>query len=285
MCCVNHPAETIDTKLCVARVMHPEHGLMETVGYGTKVHNLRKHKANAMLLPIPADGRVGDIFIHDPKNTRGVLDRYVKAVWPPVPALRSNLIGSAVRYSARGEIRLEKVGPFHSLIADDPRDMPERLMDLPEDIRPEINTAIFEWFQKNYKGWKIALVCWINSAETDGLWYSYRPMDGINTLRAPAIDSHDGTAPDLTKEVYIDHRLFASWPEMLGGVEVNLDFVPEETRAFLPKRIAGADLRYRKMINGDFAITASQFKGAILPLDSIGRSLPPCAPRQVITSR
>jgi hypothetical protein len=176
---------------------------------------------------------------------------------------------------------------------------------IPENKRPQINPELLAWYEKTYPGWSLALCCFDNKdkKKAEPLFWWYKPIDPKN-LFFPAVDSHDGNPPDLTKKVPADHiillgsDLFEPTPEKK---DKNIDpysfysllgehypprpiplwagyknALPEASWQFLPTKIMGHTFNrplfahFGGMPNGDFTIPVSELrKHNIYALDRV----------------
>lgn len=281
MCCYMHKArvdEQVGTKLFGGVVDHPQHGRVHVIGYSNSVANLYGGP-NCMIIHIPSRDEMGPANFINPRHTGSVLGDMHHAVFPPMPIARGPVRFTS-RIAASGHqpiVQRFDVGDYEVLLADEPAAIPAALERISPEKRPAINEEIFSWYQRNMPGWHMALFCF--SAEKvvgKPVFYWYHPLEGHeNVLRLPAIDSHDGTAPELGKDVRVAHELYVSWPG-IKGKEMSYPHMPGEASVFMPTKVAGVKA-YGIRPNGDFGIdvgTTVDNNGFIFERDVRRLSLP-----------
>jgi hypothetical protein len=147
-----------------------------------------------------------------------------------------------------------EVGSYTVVLAHDIKAVPDALQLVPSQKRPRITQPFLDVYKTFYPDWPIAICCWNGSIAPEPLLWWYIPSDH-DTIFAPALDAHDGHAPDPRVQVRVDHYLcFGSTTG--ARVQYRGAAIPDEIRGLLPERIKGRRFD-RPMINGDFRVNAA----------------------------
>lgn len=160
---------------------------------------------NAMLLPFPAQPKtMTQANVLDTKNCKKVLQDISKAVTLPKEGVA--VAGYARSFTPQKIQIFEAAGIYTVVLAQDARDIPSALELVPPEKRPTLNQELFEAYSKWYPDWTFALCCFNNRQVklADPLVWWYQPMNP-NQLFLPTLDSHDGTVPNLSNRVQLDH--------------------------------------------------------------------------------
>jgi hypothetical protein len=139
------------------------------------------------------------------------------------------------------------------ILAQDPRDIPSALNQVPRSTRPTLNPALFDAYARWYPNWTIALCCFNNRRArlANPLLWWYKPMYP-DRLFLPAVDCHTGDVPDLDSPVAVDHVIAVGSYRMPGGRPVFYrDTVPNTVAPYLRPALIGERLA-GAMPNGDF---------------------------------
>ena len=162
---------------------------------------------NAMILPFPClPQTMSKANVLDTKNCPDILKDIAKAVKPP-PAYSRNM--PPVFYGSQKAVEVfEAAGIYTVVLAQDARDIPDALSQVPKEKRPKLNPKLFDAYAKWYSDWTIALCCFNNEDAKEALpmlWW-YQPMNP-EKLFLPALDCHTGNVPKLNADVLVDHTL------------------------------------------------------------------------------
>jgi hypothetical protein len=230
--------------------MHPEHGLIEVLGYQNTAVNLAAGP-NAMLLHLPAWSVSPGQFL-SARHAEHVLRDMVDAVRPRTRgAAFTGWTGGA----ASAQVFEHDI--YTVVLADDASRIPDALDRVEPRKRPPLNRDLFDFYAQLFPGWPVALCCFDNAeaAEAKPLLLWYRPLHH-GRLVLPAIDCHDGTVPDLSADVRTDHwLLFGSddAPDDWGEPVAYREQLRRPLLDFLPARVVGTHVA-EYLPNGDFAI-------------------------------
>lgn len=251
------------TRILVSEINHPELDRITVVGYQNSVKNLIPGPNCMMLVVKSAEWMVKENMI-DMSMHKRVLENMSELIFPK-PVTRSydrNLIGrSYVMGSvARSHVEtFEYATDFTVVVANDASLIPDALLTVREERRPELNDEMVSYLKDTYEGWHVILFCFEGaklrsfSAKPVFFWY-YPDKTEAAWLRFPALDAHDGKAPVLGAPVHTNHHLFASWPEMEGGLTPEYSYLmSDELKSFMPKKIIGAKPS-GLFPNGDFGL-------------------------------
>lgn len=212
MCCTLRPARLSKTTIYSAEVYHPDQGHCHVIGYQNSV---RAVGPNAMILPFPAEGKMGPENVVNDPQLKHVLGIYQSAVKSLGPNNDERMSKGPRRYGAALTSRRAQVfesGSYTIALADQVMDLSEALTRIPEEKRPEISDEFLKGLSALYPDWPIALCCFKGSMDSpEPLFWWFKPRFP-EVLFAPAIDAHDGDAPSLEGQVARDHTIaFASY--------------------------------------------------------------------------
>jgi hypothetical protein len=231
---------------------------------------------NAMILPFPAVPRtMTPANVLDTGRCRDILQDMAAALISP-PASRA--AGWGVRPGRSGPPKVQvfrAAGIYTVVLAQDARDIPAALSQVPRAKRPRLNPALFDAYARWYPDWTVALCCFSNRQARLAhplLWW-YRPMHP-DRLFLPAVDCHTGDVPDLEASVAVDHVVAVGSYRMTGGRPVRYrDTVPPAVAPYLRPSLIGR--RYREDLpNGDFVCRLDDLaKGTF----ALSRCKPPAA--------
>lgn len=254
-----------NTIIYAAEVERPGHGPVHVLGYQNVVSS-GGAGPSAMILPIPALGRLGPGNVVDARGFPDVLRHYEQAVQDMKPTFRSLSLGTkgAVAAGASSYSVTFESGSYTVALADSAAGLRRAVDAVPDRRRPEIPTNFLLTLGRLYPKWPLAICCF-NEAEAGRmepiLWW-YRPR-APELLFAPAIDAHDGSPPQDVK-VRRDHTLaFGSFRSErvrpgLESLRRRLEAVPGEHRWMFTPSVVGSVLEDERMTeNGDFVMQAS----------------------------
>jgi len=259
MCCSVSPAVFTNTRLYAAEAMR-DGNIVHVLGYQNQARN-HHDGPNAMILPFPAKpGTMSKGNVVETTDFPKILEDMERAITPPPEMTRGfsyGLIGSL----SIPPVEIFEYGIYTVVLAQNALDIPGALDDVPEEKRPALNSALFEAYARWYPDWPIALCCFNNrdaQLATPMLWW-YEPTNAEH-LFLPALDAHDGNAPDLNTTVMVDHAVMASANVMLRGETVEYtDEIPDSVEPLLPKKVLGRQY-HMPMENGDFSIPLSKLR-------------------------
>lgn len=233
----------------------------------------REEKAtgNAMVLPIPAKGKMGPENLLDTSNCLHFLKDMENAVRP---RYRSATRGGMEKgIASLNSVQVFESGIYTVVLANpdsDSYDIDNAIrQQVPEEKRPEINLPFLEVFTSYYRDWWIAVCCFNNkeAATAHPLLWWYEPMFE-KALFAPALDAHDGLPPQLGKQVHVDHTLVVSSHKLFKDNKNFLDVSPvryrdpaaENFKGFLPNFVMGKQYKDTSMVNGDFVLLVDEVR-------------------------
>ena len=199
MCITIQPAKLSNTLIYAGEAYHPEdQRYIHVMAYQNRATNLAD-RPNAMVLPIPAKAHMG------PENTINMVgyEDLLKDLSKPLRNMNKNR-----SYGSRGITKalVFDVGSYTVVLATRAEDAIDAISEVPTEKRPKLNREVFKAFSEWYPDWPIAICCWNGAIQPEPLLWWYEPLDPKN-LFYPAVDAHDGKAPDLKKDVKRDHTL------------------------------------------------------------------------------
>lgn len=267
-------------------VSHPNHSgiTTSTSPPPSLVNKFKKNPAklsgNAMLLPIPAKpDSMTKLNIVDTASCPRFLEDMERAIRTTHPEAGANT--GPVPKSFTPTVQIFEHDIYTIVLAKDATDIPQALKLVPESKRPALNREIFDAYAKWYKGWTFALCCFKSSDKAKAkpmLWW-YEPQNP-KQLFFPALDAHDGKAPDLKSQVEVDHAIILSsyklQPKQGNKVSYSDGHIAKNISKLLPKYIIGQKFTGGTMPQGDFV---ADVKDVRLGKLNIRRELPPGAPK------
>jgi len=257
MCCTFEPATLSNTIIYAAEVMRSD-GLAHVIGYQNSVSSRRG--PNAMLLPFPAEGRVGRENLVNGAAFKNILRSYEKAVDRLRPRRRSLMkgmfLGDEALLGAVASHEVFESGSYTIALAQRADGLLAALPEIPVEKRPALTKPFVDALSKLYPDWPIALCCFNGSmAEAEPLFWWFRPRFP-EVLFAPAIDAHDGRPPSLEHQVHRDHTVayasYASGRQIDATLQGEIERqVPFEHRWLFDPRVCGRKFEGSSR-NGDF---------------------------------
>jgi len=260
MCISMQPSEMSSTKLYAG----------EATRGATYVHVLayqnhaKTRGPNAMILPIPARGELGPENVIDTSSFKHFLDDITEATRRQTRGAR----GMDVDLSLSQGAQVFDVGSYTVVLARRPNDVGEALARAPAAKRPERREDVLISYNVNYPGSWLAMCCWNGAIEAEPLLWWYEPANP-ELLFAPALDAHDGRAPQFERAVKVDHHVsFGStlarscFPPVSTYRTANSnktspvlysDTIPSSVQELLPRAVVGTHVT-GAMPNGDFVL-------------------------------
>lgn len=241
---------------------------------------------NAMLLPIPAVPRtMTKENVLKTEDCKEVLQDIARAVRKPLfqPQSRAQ---NTVSWQMPPQVQIfEAAGIYTVVLAQDANDIPGALALVPKEKRPALNPQLFKAYAEWYPGWTFALCCFNNrqaKLAAPLVWW-YQPMNP-ERIFLPALDSHTGKTPDLSKKVYVDHTIavgsYLSVEKLAKGLHTNFnalkyvgyqDSFSDDRKPYFLSYVMGTDFK-EDMPNGDFVFELGQVRNEIFAPQ---RELPP----------
>lgn len=163
-------AEFSGTILYAGRRWHPQHGLVEVLGYQNTAVNLAGGP-NAMLLHAPAACMSQEHFISIGRSA-DVLIRMRDAAARAQPVAAS---ADIAWMGADAAVEVFDHDIYTVVLASDPTQIPAALHHVPPYKRPPLNPVLFEFYADAFPGYTIALCCFDNAqalrAKPLLMWY------------------------------------------------------------------------------------------------------------------
>ncbi len=251
-----------DTVLYAAEVLDRTGQAVHVLGYQNKVQgqvgllSLTRgwfaRSGNAMILPFPAVPRtMTEANVLDTADCRDILQDIANAMAPPRVEVAPESFSAAALASPVQVF--EAAGIYTVVLAQDPRDIPAAMQQVPRSKRPVLNPALFDAYARWYPAWTVALCCFNNRRArlANPLLWWYEPMSP-DRLFLPAIDGHTGDVPDLNASVAVDHVIAVGSYRMTGGQRVRYrNKLPKQVSNYLLPSLIGE--RFSESLpNGDF---------------------------------
>lgn len=212
-----------------------------------------KTTGNAMILPFPAiPGSMTKANVVDTSLCTDILRRMASAVRPRYETAVAALgAGDGAPIAPQVEV-FEAAGIYTVVLAQDARDIPAALDQVPPSKRPALNPALFDAYAEWYPDWTIALCCFDNNDPkiADPLLWWYEPMFP-EQLFLPTLDCHTGDVPDLDAYVKVDHVVAVGSHVLKGGKDVWYGVLPDEVAPYIRRNVIGTAFTHMKP-NGDF---------------------------------
>lgn len=193
MCCSVSPGVPVrfsDTVLYAAEVIGEAGEPVHVLGYQNKVQGRIGplssalswlpigHSGNAMIIPFPAMPQtMTQANVLATKNCPDVLQDMAESVSPRRPMISRSRSEVKLRSAHKPPpIQVFKAAGIYTVVlAQDPRDIPSALHQVPRHQRPALNPVLFDAYARWYPNWTIALCCFSNQrarlAEPLLWWY------------------------------------------------------------------------------------------------------------------
>jgi hypothetical protein len=263
------PVRFSDTVLYGAEVLHPDSGRpVHVLGYQNRVQGQVGPSSplswlpwggsgNAMILPFPA--RPGSMTRANVVDTSGYKD-VLQDVADAIPRTVEDDAGDEddedfdTPQRRPPEVQVfDAAGIYTVVLADNPRDIPAALGQVPRSKRPTLNPALFDAYARWYPGWTVALCCFNTRRARLAqplLWW-YEPLFP-DRLFLPALDDHAGSVPDLSANVLVNHVVAVTSYRLQKGYPVSYrDDMPAVVAPYLRPSVLGKQYD-RRLPNGDF---------------------------------
>jgi hypothetical protein len=285
MCCSVSPGVAVhfsNTILYAAEMLRDNSEVVHVLGYQNKAQNhagrgkglgnlfrpfFKGSGGNAMILPFPAVPQsMSKDNVLNTKDCRDILQDMARALAPPMQAPRTFALAAAPAPQARVQI-FEAAGIYTVVLAQDPRDIPAALDQVPREKRPALNPELFAAYAEWYPDWTIALCCFNNDKAklADPLLWWYQPMF-TDHLFLPSLDCHTGDVPNLTAQVAVDHVLAVSSYQLSEGTPVYYSQDVKAIDSYLARFLLGGKYN-TNMANGDFMFKLKDVRqGRFTPL-------------------
>lgn len=251
MCCSLDNATFSGTRIYLGEADHPTAGFVTVLGYENTVQN-RALGPNAMILHFPAAQEMTAANVVDTSGSPSFLRDMEDAVRPRMRGRSLGMEKDAVR-----SVHVFEHGIYTIVMSGDPLLIADALEQVPERKRPPLHAELFASYAERQPGFSMAVCCFDTRDATEAtpmLWW-YVPMGGPMRM-APALDSHDGTIPNLSGKVEVDHWLFLGSTRRNVGMRVRYSEDQSPLLdALLPSSVVGFHFEGR-MPNGDFLVPA-----------------------------
>ena len=250
MCCTLSPSEASKTIVYCCETYAPDS--RDVIHVNAYANSASSRGPNAMILPVPTAEEIGpaNVINMSEPGARNILKDYAKAIKAGAERPRTMSFGS--RGVTRGEPLVFDVGSYTLVTANTAADIPLALERVPVARRPKLNQAIFDAYDALYKSnvwkWSFVLAWW------------YKPIDD-SKLFFPALDGHDGKAPDLNGIARRDHTLVAASTFAATVEPTHVRFSaprPATVAPYFPSAVIGAEYQM-PMPNGDFTFDSYNF--------------------------
>lgn len=240
MCVTLGPANLTNTLVYAHRMADGQH----VMGYQNKASTPAMwgtSAINAMILPIPAQGSMGQENAVDLRSDPDILKDYAKAVNEEERMSRGMKSAAAMLNS----VSVFKTGSYEVVMAKQPRLIPSVV----KELHPEITVSeeLMEAYGRWYRGWHVAVCFFSGTVEAEPIMFTYKPKFP-NFLFAPTLDSHTGGVP--AKWAELDHTIIFGSDD--SGNKVHRPHPTPSTLApYFPSHVKGFKPS-RHVLNGDY---------------------------------
>lgn len=201
MCLTSGPAKLSGTKILAMRLENQQH----LIAYSNSVENT-SGRPNSMILPVPGKLSKEDFF--DTTAYPHFMDEIEEQIKPKV---RSKSFSRSL--SANDDLSFEnfQLGNYNVFISESAQTIGKAIEKLEDSKRPEISKDILSFLDERYKGWSFVICCFDakDKVSAQPVMFKYTPLNK-DILFFPAIDSHDGKAPDMGRNVHVDHYIITN---------------------------------------------------------------------------
>jgi hypothetical protein len=275
MCCSAEPAKLSNTILFGAEteidgVYH------HVLGYQNRAENLSKNP-NCMILAIPAKNELGPQSVIDTRGFKDILKLYAE-LFPNHARTRGLTKGVTLCSDDSYSVQVFDSGSYTVVLSKNLDLIEKALAQVDEKKRPTISSDLLNGLKKMYPAdWQYVFCCFDGTIDAEPLVWIYQPLNPIQIFM-PALDAHDGKAPDLNAHIKMDHTIaVASHRVEESKRNRKVDFyrkqdVPSEHRNLFPPAFAGATYQGTSPVNGDFWFPVSNFDNDSF---SLTRATPP----------
>ncbi len=235
----------------VVRKTESEYRVIHVLGYQNRISS--SDGPNAMLLPFPAKGKVGQENLVNGKGLESIMEAYAEMFLPD----EDQTLGETVGACASMGFEVFQSGSYTVALVQKATALPAALRMMPSKVRPQIGLNMVASLNNMYPGWPIALCCFSSDIEEpEPLFWWYEPKDP-GVLFAPALDAHDGNPPLEETRVQRDHTLvFGSDHNLLRGdltLAMTINDLPTEHQWLFTQQICGGRIDGLTR-NGDFYV-------------------------------
>jgi len=238
MCVTLSPANLTNTIVYAHRMANGQH----VMGYQNKASSPVQWGVpafNAMILPIPAKGDMGQENAVDLRSDPDILKDYAKAT--------SLSRGMKVRGAAAmlNSVSVFKTGSYEVVMAKQPRLIPSVVKELHPEIK--VGEELMEAYGRWYRGWHVAVCFFSGTVEAEPIMFTYEPKFP-NFLFAPTLDAHTGGVPASWAE--LDHTIVFGSGD--NGNKVHRPHpTPSTLTPYFPSHVKGFKPPSR-VLNGDY---------------------------------
>lgn len=235
MCITSAPAKLSKTKILSIELEDGYHLL----SYANTAKNLAD-KANCMILPVPGSLTQSDFF--DTTAYAGFL-KELEANFTS----RSRSASKSLK-TLSAKVENFQLGMYNVFLSTDIHAIGGILDKLPEDQKPDISKNLLTFFEKAYPSCNFVVCVFSNNSSMDSqpIMFRYKP-NNEKILFFPAVDAHDGNAPDLSKQVDVDHFLFTE----ISSAK-SFEFKDSKVPSFLKNRKLSGFKYTGSQLNGDW---------------------------------
>lgn len=225
------PATAWDTVLYAGDGFHPQtKRYIHVLGFQNRVIN-DFHRANAVLLPVPAGAPLG------PENLLQVPEWVLEDRANAIRQMDPNRALALPRV-VRGGSTVQR-GRYSVAIASRVSDALEAIETLPPEHRPPVDRAALAAYAKWYEGWPLVIGAWTGRMESEPLVLWYEPLKP-QRLFLPSLVAPAGGVPRPLEAVPWDHALLIGSSVHPFGVPVrSRDLAPVGLESFLPPLVWG----------------------------------------------
>lgn len=277
MCCTLEPAKLSKTILYAGDATI-DGQYRHVLGYQNRAENMFTGP-NAMILPFPAEGRMGSENVIDTTTAKHVLTDLGEAFERRTRSMTKGFSRNDSDALLGSYVEVFDTGDYTVVLADDARDIPQVLHRVSENKRPRINNEVFEAYASWYPKWPIALCCWEakKAVENQPLMWWYLPKLH-HQLFMPGIDGHSGRAPNLKEAAERDHTLIvgtalATTQLLSQGTRVHyrdqgIIDASADLKNYLPTHVVGQKVAGMKP-NADFYVRSAKAHEARFGFDHV----------------
>lgn len=251
MCVTLSPASLSKTIVYAGEAHHPQrrgiHNMLyvHVLGYQNEAEN-KSDRPNAMILPFPSKSEMGPENVIDASASPSILKDMSKAI-KPVGSSRGIAVDSlGLGYPS---VKVFKSGSYTVALVQRAADVAHAIAALPPDLQPVVNREVLKVYSKWYADWPIAVCAWDGRIKAEPLFWWYEPIDA-KVLFLPALDSHNGKAPNPQHTTKRDHTLIiGSAIHPFGVINPSKDLLG----GFIPPQIWGTIIDWEDW-NGDYTV-------------------------------
>ena len=207
---------------------------------------------NAMILLIQSERTLGESNIIDTSDAPNILEDMWDACRPRTRGMTRGISFGGLLGGEKSIV--VEMGIYHIVLADTARGIQRGIQKkVPAEKQAAIPNEILTSLEKLAPGYRFAVACFNNSdaKKATPIGVRFTPANP-DYFVFPALDGHDGKAPQLASNVQVNHWLFAGANR---GVPVSYRDLPsaEAIHEFLPANVRGREFA-GYMTNGDFYI-------------------------------